>query len=337
MKSFYSCLSWLKFIGAMVLVLGLTSCAQYPLPGEKDSFGKYDHIKDQSSQTLPIPQLTYFPMPALKEIPRGKERGLASEKSGRENGEKLSHRRLYFMILLNQYVQFEKYLGPLPKIKFCPQFHTQMLENPGPTHSQNDGGIRFFERFYNPSLDFLKNSLNNLGVLYPELSLPLAFDEPRPMVWDIINREDSAQVGGSSGLVQRAINIHARKIQMELIELCDTGQSAHYFKFENLINTVGTEVKNKNENKGERHFGPVGKISLIVNMALLNSLSAHLQSDDENLDKGTFNNSNSNVGLKKVNEFYLQLTGQLWERLNISWGPEYFKELKKRKSNLIKN
>ena len=127
-----------------------------------------------------------------------------------------SNKRLYFLSLLDQYLNFRRYLSEKqpPLINSCPGLHGAFLE---------------YKRTHIPRPRTVLTNIQNGETLF---SLPLTHKLQSKTLNDVdAEKRDSK-------LFYKALNVHTEKIHSELVELCQYGSSDNYYAYENLMNHI---------------------------------------------------------------------------------------------------
>lgn len=147
----------------------------------------------------------------------------------------LSNRNFYFITLYNQYLRLQNYSqeSEFPQIQSCPSFHTGLLKTQTYRPTQLDVSYR-----PDPSLDWNILEREDLISHFPELLLPITHEGVTPRILDALQAKRSRGEDFQGLLytqVQSSLTVHLKKTYYELQELCEHGQSANYYVFENLI------------------------------------------------------------------------------------------------------
>ena len=154
-----------------------------------------------------------------------RSRAPASSPKAEESQESLkySSKKLYFLALYRQYGEFARYIGSrsLPDIAVCPAFHSSLLDY----RSADRRGGRLV---YRPDFDRAKLADAGYRSLYPELSLVLGDGR------SVADRIAAGAVGDGASLVEEAVFVHAGNIYGELDQLCEHGNSEHYYIYQNI-------------------------------------------------------------------------------------------------------
>ena len=101
---------------------------------------------------------------------------------------------------------------------------------------------------------------------FPELHLPLSENKNGKTVFDYAKQETGNF--DYQGSLKKALAIHLKKTQKEVIELCDTGSSSNYYIYENLVTLANTSPLTPNKTNLET----ILKITIFTNQFLINSL-----------------------------------------------------------------
>ena len=101
---------------------------------------------------------------------------------------------------------------------------------------------------------------------FPELHLPITEKRSGKTVFDQAKQETTNY--DYKGNLEKALLVHLKKTQKEVIELCDTGSSSNYYVYENLVTLASKQplVPNK------KNLDTVLKISIFTNQFLINSI-----------------------------------------------------------------
>jgi hypothetical protein len=214
-----------------------------------------------------------------------------------------NNKRLYFLTLFSQYQEIGKYSskGVVKKLNHCPSFHTSYL-NFKESNTITNNGIGYKLPFNN------LNTISNEKKVskYPEFYLPMSNTSTRPRVIDIVSKSDITKAEVVKN-VQRAIDIHVTKTFSELNELCDTGTSANYYTYENLI----THIKTKSKlNPNKVGLQTLVKTTLFSNMAIQKSMKKYQKKK-----------SRSIASFAKKQSY----GSEVMKRLEVPWAENYFK------------
>lgn len=172
----------------------------------------------------------------------------------------LNNRRLYFVTLLAQYKSFARILGrPAGMANNCPRFHSDVLNTKSLVYRES-------KRYQNVRLSTKSVNKQN-SALYPEYFLELESNRK-----DLTLLSESRNKGKEDRkyLLLSALNTHFQTVEKEIGELCEYGQSANYYIFENMM----TYIKNHHHFlKSKKAANTLFKSSVFSNMAILRSLS----------------------------------------------------------------
>ena len=199
-----------------------------------------------------------------------------------------TNKRLYFLSLLNQYLNFQQFLlkKKSPTINSCPGLHSTFLE-----HKKNRP----------PISQAIPTGIQPKGVL---LSLPLSHNSRSETLKDI---------KADQYFLQKALSIHTEKIYSELVELCQYGSSDNYYAYENLM----THIK-----RHPQKFSPTPqnlqillKTTIFANKVILSTLKEQLTPD---ISRGPASlQSSGNPWLKKT-----------MKKNNLNWFERYIHSVK---------
>ena len=168
-----------------------------------------------SSNSVPLLTVNTRQFQEKKHASRGPA-SLPPATLNKEFGSNFSNKRLYFLSLLDQYLNFQHFLveKKSPTINSCPGLHNAFLEykKNRPTRSRP-----------------VWNNLQAQGVL---LSLPTTHNPRGKTLRDLAIKQNSGK------MLQKALGIHVEKIHSELVELCQYGSSDNYYAYENLMNHI---------------------------------------------------------------------------------------------------
>tara|TARA_Y100000768_G_scaffold342350_1_gene287369 strand:- start:2891 stop:3742 length:852 start_codon:yes stop_codon:yes gene_type:complete len=210
----------------------------------------------------------------------------------------LSNRQIYFLSFYRQFLKLEQSLGMQAKTANCPSFHQVILEYKEKLEAPFDSSVT--EQDYRS----VRTDMNNLG-FYPVLALKSDNSEP---LWRDVKARDWKD--DNSGMLKQALHAHHADMQNELKQLCESGVSAGYYVYENLV-TYFKEYK-------EFHYSKAGlkallKVPTLANMVMLDNLS-----------------SNSYY-LNQENHFDTWLL----QRANTQWFSQYRDHLNQKRGQLI--
>jgi hypothetical protein len=245
----------------LVLVGSLAGCAgQYRRP---ESFeAKMARFQPQNANPNKVPQYEISPQISdtfTTPSPRG--RGPASV-SKPKTFKLPSTKRLYFITLYGQYKDMSGYLGnqEAPKLNHCPSFHTTLINYQGRTPDYNaKKEVKWEKRYSQVRADMVGT--------FPELALPVTYEEENPRLYDVIKSEG---VASAKKNFQKALGIHLTKTYKELNELCESGTSENYYNYENLMTHIRREGEEFAPNKHSLKI--LLKTTVFSNIALIKSL-----------------------------------------------------------------
>ncbi len=294
-----------------VMSFGIFGCASYRHP---------ETINDKMARFMPrdtnpnqVPPLA-IPTDVKSKRP---SRGIASVGSNssesrqdeNENSEelKLSHKRLYFMGLYQQYRTLGKFVSEeqVPEIQHCPSFHTTLL-NGKTGYRENQKSKLDFKKRYSSIHDAKK-------AYYPELFLPMAPDSTVPTLGEVVKSDQDLD---KNMAFQQALKVHLTKTYKELEELCDTGSSSNYYNFENL----GRHIKSNQMSykQSPEALRTLYKTTIFSNMALIESLETPMASERK-ATRGPASVSTA----KKWDNIYQD---HMVKDLNLNWTKHFLKK-----------
>jgi hypothetical protein len=289
-------------LGKVFLALLVTGCSSYSPPESFESKMSYFQANSASKNSVPD----------FRALPVMPNRSPASSLEVSRETANLSTKRLYFMTLHDQYEEF-KQISEInsPTIQRCPNFHSGLVDNRVRVSKENQMNqlINWMDLEQKLSKhDELKSN--------PELQLPMSEHEIYPNVSDVYLKDKTNK--NLSELVREGMRVHLKKLQAELEELCEHGNSDNYYAFENLI----TSVSNKGLEPAADGAKILLKTTLVSNMVLLNSLQRWIPSTGRSPASVTVNNNNMSSENSKQNEIF--------RRLKTPWAKNYLSQYRQR-------
>lgn len=226
-----------------------------------------------------------------------KNRGRAPASQIKQTVPELSNRQIYFLSFYRQYLKLEQSLGMEAKTDNCPSFHQVVIEYKKELEAPFDGSVEGHD------YRSVEANMSNLG-FYPVLALQSGNNDP---LWRNMAASDWKD---SNGMLKTALVTHHEDMQTELKQLCDSGVSAGYYVYENLV-TYFKEYK-------EFHYSKEGlkallKVPTLANMLMLDNLSS------------------TSYYLSQENHFDTWLL----QRANTQWFRQYRDHLNQRRGQLI--
>jgi hypothetical protein len=296
-------------IGFLFTVVLFAGCASnyYQRPESIDS--KMQRYKSKNKNENIVPSLTVRPIHFSNQIKTTRTPASSNSKVALPQ----SNKKFYFLTLLGQYHSLSSYLPKQYKkkeINFCPHFHSSLVDYNENPNSQKKTS-RLIDHKNLASWDSMKKFDASQ---YPELNLSISETEAEPRVVDIIgNEQERKKYSSPKDLVYRAMNTHLTKTYKELNTLCEYGNSANYYHYENLLGHIqrkGTQFKANTES-----IQILLKSTLYSNMTLLNSFENNRPNGRVPASAGT---------TVYTNPYHLELLN----RLNAPWALNYLKESK---------
>ena len=276
-------------------------CSSYRQPESIDSKMARFMPRDTNPNKVPL-----LPIP---EVDTG-ERAPASVSSTHTYNEEetqeenLSHKRLYFMGLYQQYRTLGSFITneDVPEIQHCPSFHTTLINGKTAYRAHSKAAIDFEKRY--SSIE------ENKKAFYPELALPVETSNSSPTLGEVLQTEDVDK----NVAFQQALKVHLTKTYKELEELCDSGTSSNFYNYENLTRHIKS---NKNlYRQGSTPLKTLVKTTIFSNMTLIESLEA-------NTSKSAARGPASVSTAKKRNNLY---EDHMIKDLNVTWAKKYIKK-----------
>ncbi len=206
----------------------------------------------------------------------------------------LSNRQLYFLNTYQQFKALGKITGKGTDIKACPAFHDVLLKNDQSLKENSDYTLEEYT--------VVRNNPENI-YLYPVLATPYSDSQDLYSVLVENNWENSKE---------HTLNAltHFHKINKdELHELCDTGVSAGYFVYENLVTYFKADTSLYRTTEGVE---ALLKVPVVASLYITDSL--------------------------RKNSFWSQeaeLIQSLFKRVNGDWFNQFRKEIQNRHHKVL--
>lgn len=295
----------------VALTFGAFGCSSYRHPESINA--KMARFMPKDTNPNIVPALA-IPMDIREtKVSRGiasvQENSSSQENSYTGEGEdlKLSHKRLYFMGLYQQYRTLGTFVREeeVPEIQHCPSFHTTLLNGKTGYRDHQKSKINFEKRYSSIS--------EQKRPYYPELYLSMDPESTLPTLGQVINNEKSLD---KNLAFQQALKIHLTKTYKELEELCDTGSSSNYYNFHNL----GRHIKSNHISyqQGHEALKTLYKTTIFTNMALIESLETPIAAE-RSASRGPASVSTA----KKWQNVYQD---HMIKDLNVTWTKRYLKK-----------
>ncbi len=167
----------------------------------------------------------------------------------------LSNKKVYFLSLWKQYKQFNTITGVSEPIKFCPQFHDDLLT------FKDQLKVKRKSQF---NIDFKDVVLNSSTISsYPVLALPYKGTDLYSYL-KVKNWNDSKEHAIA------AVDQHRKKLKSEINTMCDYGNSNDYYIFENMISYYRS---NEGFIYSYKALPSALKVAPVSNIFLLNSMN----------------------------------------------------------------
>lgn len=232
-----------------------------------------------------------------------------------------SNKRIYFLTLLKQYNEMKNYTsGVAPEIKVCPAFHTSWWDEQKSDKSASAENKlnSIFKDVASIKTDVITKS--EVASMYPELYLPLTADDNYPTVLDIVKKDNTVEL---EGLLANAYQIHIQKTYAELAELCEYGQSANYYIFENLITHIKTKGPLGQSTEGLK---TLVKTTLVSNMTLITSLKAR------GIESGITLRGRAPASVASIDSMNsAEYEDEALDRLQALWSKDYLGQIKNKR------
>lgn len=225
-----------------------------------------------------------------------------SKKSKTRNSKLLTYnnKMIYFLTLYSQFLNFQKISQNSNEIQICPNFHSVIVSN-------QEEFNRIHKQALSSSLELAATS-NEEARLFPQYFLPVTIEAQRPSVWDMGQGKSKSE---QQELLGQSIQVHTKKLFVELRELCEYGQSDNYYIFENLV----THIQEHGPFKANKEaLEALLKTSLFSNMYLIQGLTHQAQT------------------AQLQNSFEKEIL----QRLDTEWLSEYFQEIARKREQVVK-
>lgn len=189
--------------------------------------------------------------------PSKTNRGPASVAKASQKDPELSNRQIYFLSFYRQYLKLGQAVGAEARVQNCPSFHQVVLEYKDKLEAPYVSKIPVLDQsLFQSDITQISN--------YPVLALSVEKDA---VLWQDLQEKNWKQ---DSDLVSKAISYHREEMTKELSQLCETGVSAGYYVYENLV-TYFKEYK-------DFHYSRNGlkallKVPTLANMVVLDNLT----------------------------------------------------------------
>ncbi len=265
-----------KMIPSLSVLLTLASCAghQFQQPESIEAKMSRFEVKEQNSNIVPNLGFTSEGIEHTHTSTRGGRAPASVESASGEVAEEkmtTSNKKLYFMSLFSQYEKMRAFTpaGSTPDVNVCPSFHSGLVE-----WRQSHKALSNAKASKTIPFKYKTNKLADPSYvsMYPELSLPLSEEAQGPTVATLLQSRPEASVSlEGSRLLSQAIHQHASRLYKELGELCETGTSANYYNFENLL----THARNHRDLvPSEYALKVLMKTTVVSNMVLIESIES---------------------------------------------------------------
>ncbi len=264
-----------KTIPSLTLLLTLASCAGHQFQRPESIEAKMSRFEVKGDNTNVVPELG-FTTEGVERIHVRSTRGRAPasvESSADESAEdkiNTSNKKLYFMSLFSQYEKMRVFTpaGSTPDVNVCPSFHSGLVEWRQKTKSASHTTSKTIPFKYEAT----KLADPSYVSQYPELGLPLSEDVHGPTVATLLlSRPDESAKFEGPRLLSQAIHQHASRLYKEISELCETGSSANYYNFENLLTHARTH---RDLVPSEYALKVLMKTTVVSNMVLIESVES---------------------------------------------------------------
>lgn len=253
------------------LLFIFSSCSGHQFKRPESIEEKMSRFEDKARNTNQVPKLEISSagIEQFHSTRGGRAPASVSDEKAQDDKTGASNKKLYFMSLYSQYERLRTYTpaGSTMDINVCPSFHTGLVEwrdaakKKTPTTANTQVGFKY---------DLKRLGDYNYISQYPELSLPLSDDARGPNVASLMSARP-VEVAASEGgrLMSQALHQHTVRIYSELSELCDTGTSANYYNFENLLTHARTH---RDLTPSQYGLQVLMKTTIISNMVLIESI-----------------------------------------------------------------
>jgi len=305
---------WVMAVISLPITVGLIGCSSYHQPESIDAKMARFSPRDTNPNivpTLPVPELdksTHSSRMPASASAVSYDNSDSQESEHDYEMETLSHKRLYFMGLYQQYRTLGLYISQeqVPEIEHCPSFHTTLLNGKTAYRGPSKTNINFEQRY--SSIDEQRASY------YPELSLPMEVDSATPTLAQAIKADSGLN---KDMAFQQALKVHLTKTYKELEELCDSGSSSNYYNYENLTRHI--KSNHALYQTGAKPLQTLVKTTIFSNMALIESLESKTYGQ-KRAARGPASVSTA----KKWDNLYQD---HMLKDLKMSWTKKYFKEV----------
>ncbi len=292
-----------KLLVLTAVTFTAVGCSSYRHPESIDAKMARFMPRDTNPNTVPK-----LPVPEIAHSSRtpasvGKENSSQIEDNSNEQ-ENLSHKRLYFMGLYQQYRTLGSYISgeDIPEIQHCPSFHTTLLNGKTAYRGHSKNQIDFEQRYSSITED--KKSF------YPELALPVETSPNSSTLAEVLNEEGLDK----NVAFQQALKVHLTKTYKELEELCDSGSSSNFYNYENLTRHIKSNQGHYSQSTAS--LKTLVKTTIFSNMALIESLES---SSHKSAARGPASASTA----KKWENLYQE---HMMKDLNVTWAKQYLKK-----------
>lgn len=298
----------MKKLFAVMSVVALAGCSSNYYQRPESISSKMERYKSKNQNENIVPEIEVAQVSFNQKIERTRTPASNNVENLPQNNKKF-----YFLTLLDQYQKMGTYLPKdhqLPEVNYCPHFHSSLVD-----FKENQIGSKRISRLFNQNKNLTWDNVTSLDITkYPELTLPLSETSKHPRVVDILrSAEKNEQYNNPQELIYHAMKLHLTKTYKELTTLCEYGNSANYYHYENLLGHI--------ERKGGQ-FGAVSesikillKTTLYSNMTLLNSFEA------TQVQSGRVPASSESI-------YHNAYHGELLKRFNAPWAINYLKAVR---------
>ncbi len=298
----------LNFSSLLCFSLVLGACSSYRAPESIESKMARYESKEKLENNIQIEAIQY----------KYRGRSIAStpdDQMKERYYSKLSHRSVYFLTLHNQYRELASFLPQeVSQVEICPAFHTALVDTPPTSFTHKNINYQ--------KLALAPHALEN-AALYPELSLSVNDGVQFNSLQNILTQEPykKSQFGE---ILLSAVELHLSQIRQELETLCQSGQSANYHIYENLLTYYGEKISAQ---KDSETMKMLLKTNLFVNTALINSLQQYQKQGGRSIASDEYSIEDTGVVLHK----------ESLRRLGAEWTEDYFKTIYTKRRSLGNN
>lgn len=263
-----------KTIPSLTVLLTLASCAghQFQRPESIEAKMSRYEVRERNANVVPELGFTTEGIEHTHTKTRGGRAPASVESDGVSGAEEkinTSNKKLYFMALFSQYEKMRAFTpaGSTPDVNVCPSFHSGLVE-----WRQDHKTIGKVTKTVPFKYKADKLADPSYVSKYPELGLPLSEEVGGPTVATLLlsRPAESASFEGPR-LLSQAIHQHASRLYKELGELCETGASANYYNFENLLTHARTH---RDLVPSEYALKVLMKTTVVSNMVLIESIES---------------------------------------------------------------